>query len=147
MLIPSPEHPPERRRFVRPLLSLTWPIAVSMLSYSLMTFVDTIFVGRKGAAAIAAVGLGGLASFTLLTFAMGLLRAGKVLIAHAHGAEGIKRAVRAGVRSIEHGSIMDDEGVELMAERGTYLVADVYGGDYIAETGRAEGWSPEALTS
>ena len=65
--------------------------------------------------------------------------------AHAHGAEGIKRAVRAGVRSIEHGSIMDDEGVELMAERGTYLVADVYCGDYIAETGRAEGWSPEAL--
>jgi imidazolonepropionase-like amidohydrolase len=65
--------------------------------------------------------------------------------AHAHGAEGIKRAVRAGVRSIEHGSIMDDEGVELMAERGTYLVADVYCGDYIAETGRAEGWSSEAL--
>ena len=65
--------------------------------------------------------------------------------AHAHGAEGIKRAVRAGVRSIEHGSIMDDEGVELMAEHGTYLVADVYCGDYIAETGRAEGWSPEAL--
>jgi imidazolonepropionase-like amidohydrolase len=65
--------------------------------------------------------------------------------AHAHGAEGIKRAVRAGVRSIEHGSIMDDEGVELMAERGTFLVADVYCGDYIAETGRAEGWSPEAL--
>ena len=65
--------------------------------------------------------------------------------AHAHGAEGIKRAVRAGVRSIEHGSIMDDEGVELMAERGTYLVADVYCGDYIAETGRAEGWSAEVL--
>ena len=86
MLTASPEHPPQYRHFVRPLLTLTWPIAVSMLSYSLMTFVDTIFVGRKGAAAIAAVGLGGLASFTLLTFATGLLRAGKVLIAHAHGA-------------------------------------------------------------
>jgi MATE family multidrug resistance protein len=87
MLIPSPDHPPQQRAFVRPLLSLTWPIAVSLLSYSLMTFVDTLFVGRKGAAPIAAVGLGGLASFTLLTFAMGLLRAGKVLIAHAHGAK------------------------------------------------------------
>jgi multidrug resistance protein, MATE family len=87
MLTPFTECAPQYRRFVRPLLTLTWPIAVSMLSYSLMTFVDTVFVGRKGAAAIAAVGLGGLASFTLLTFAMGLLRAGKVLIAHAHGAE------------------------------------------------------------
>ena len=64
---------------------------------------------------------------------------GADVAAHAHGAEGIKRAVRAGVRSIEHGSLMDDEGVELMAEHGTYLVADVYCGDYIAETGRRRG--------
>ena len=49
--------------------------------------------------------------------------------AHAHGAEGIKRAVRAGVRSIEHGSLMDDEAIDLMAEHGTYLVADIYDGD------------------
>ena len=40
---------------------------------------------------------------------------------------------------------MDDEGVELMAERGTYLVADVYCGDYIAETGRARGLVAEVL--
>ncbi len=65
--------------------------------------------------------------------------------AHAHGAEGIKRAVRAGVRSIEHGSLMDDECIELMVAHGTYLVADVYDGDYIAETGRAEGWSAEVM--
>ena len=39
--------------------------------------------------------------------------------AHAHGAEGIKRAIRAGVRSIEHGSLMDDEAIALMAEHGT----------------------------
>src|SRR5204862_1400130 len=45
--------------------------------------------------------------------------------AHAHGAEGIKRAVRAGVHSIEHGSLMDDEAIDLMAEHGTYLVADI----------------------
>jgi imidazolonepropionase-like amidohydrolase len=65
--------------------------------------------------------------------------------AHAHGAEGIKRAVRAGVRSIEHGSLMDDEAIELMREAGTYLVADIYCGDYIAETGRREGWPADTL--
>lgn len=51
--------------------------------------------------------------------------------AHAHGTEGIKRAVRAGVASIEHGSLLDDEGIRLMKERGTYLVADIYNDDYI----------------
>jgi imidazolonepropionase-like amidohydrolase len=65
--------------------------------------------------------------------------------AHAHGAEGIKRAVRAGVRSVEHGSLMDDEGVAMMAEAGTWLVADIYGGDYIAETGRRDGWKADVL--
>ena len=56
---------------------------------------------------------------------------GKRVAAHAHGAEGIKRAVRAGVTSIEHGSLIDDEGVKMMIERGTYLVADIYNDDYI----------------
>ncbi len=56
---------------------------------------------------------------------------GKRVAAHAHGAEGIKRAVRAGVTSIEHGSLIDDEGIRLMKERGTYLVADIYNDDYI----------------
>jgi imidazolonepropionase-like amidohydrolase len=65
--------------------------------------------------------------------------------AHAHSAEGIKRAVRAGVRSIEHGSLMDDEAIDLMAEAGTYLVADIYNGDYIGGFGRENGWSPEIL--
>jgi imidazolonepropionase-like amidohydrolase len=65
--------------------------------------------------------------------------------AHAHGAEGAKRAIRAGVRSIEHGSLLDDEAIDLMAEHGTYLSADVYGGDYIAETGRAQGWDADVL--
>ncbi len=70
---------------------------------------------------------------------------GADVAAHAHGAEGINRAVRAGVRSIEHGSVMDADSVRLMLEHGTYLVADVYCGDYIAEQGRVEGWSTEAL--
>jgi imidazolonepropionase-like amidohydrolase len=70
---------------------------------------------------------------------------GVYVAAHAHGAEGIKRAVRAGVRSIEHGSLMDDEGVRLMADSGTYLVADIYAGDYIRETGTEHGWDSEVL--
>ena len=53
------------------------------------------------------------------------------MAAHAHGAEAIKRAVRAGVASIEHGSLLDDEGIKLMKERGTYLVADIYNDEYI----------------
>jgi len=49
-------------------------------------------------------------------------RAGKRVMAHAEGTEGIKAAVRAGVDSIEHGTVLDDEGAELMARRGTWLV-------------------------
>jgi len=70
---------------------------------------------------------------------------GAHVAAHAHGAEGIKRAVRGGVHSIEHGSLMDDEGVAMMAASGTWLVADIYGGDYIAETGRRDGWKADVL--
>ena len=70
---------------------------------------------------------------------------GTYVAAHAHGAEGIKRAVRAGVRSIEHGSLMDDEAIALMKERGTWLVADIYNGDYIATVGRKEKWPEDYL--
>lgn len=56
---------------------------------------------------------------------------GRRVAAHAHGAEGIKRAIRAGVTSVEHGSFLDEEGIRLMKERGTYLVADIYNDDYI----------------
>ncbi len=62
---------------------------------------------------------------------------GRKVAAHAHGTEGIKRAIRAGVASIEHGSFIDEEGIRLMKERGTYLVADIYNDDYIlAEFGK-----------
>jgi imidazolonepropionase-like amidohydrolase len=71
--------------------------------------------------------------------------AGTFVAAHAHGVEGIKRAVRAGVRSIEHASYLDDEGIALMVEHGTWLVADIYNGDYIAEIGRRDGWPAEIL--
>jgi imidazolonepropionase-like amidohydrolase len=56
---------------------------------------------------------------------------GRKVAAHAHGAQGIKNAVRAGVDSIEHGSLIDDEGIRLMKEHGTFLVADIYNDDYI----------------
>jgi imidazolonepropionase-like amidohydrolase len=58
-------------------------------------------------------------------------RTGRKVAAHAHGTEGIKDAVRAGVDSIEHGSLIDAEGIEMMKARGTYLVADIYNDDYI----------------
>lgn len=62
---------------------------------------------------------------------------GRKVAAHAHGAEGIKRAIRAGVASIEHASFIDDEGIALAKEHGTYLVPDIYNDDYIlAEYGR-----------
>jgi imidazolonepropionase-like amidohydrolase len=70
---------------------------------------------------------------------------GTHVAAHAHGAEGIKRAVRAGVRSIEHGSIADEESLRLMADAGTYLVADVWNGDWIDEVGHAQGWPEDTL--
>lgn len=70
---------------------------------------------------------------------------GTFVAAHAHGPKGIENAIRAGARSIEHGSLMDDGSIALMAERGTYLVADIYNGDYIAEEGRRAGWPEEIL--
>jgi imidazolonepropionase-like amidohydrolase len=58
-------------------------------------------------------------------------RTGRKVAAHAHGTLGIKDAVRAGVDSIEHGSLIDAEGIEMMKAHGTYLVADIYNDDYI----------------
>lgn len=66
--------------------------------------------------------------------------------AHAHGAEGIKIATRAGVASIEHGSFLDDEGARLMAEHGTYLVPTLMAGEAVelaAEAGTLTGFRAE----
>jgi imidazolonepropionase-like amidohydrolase len=70
---------------------------------------------------------------------------GTFVAAHAHGAEGIKRAVRAGVRSIEHGSLIDDEGIALMKAHGTWLVADIYNGDYTDSVGRQQQWPADIM--
>ena len=64
---------------------------------------------------------------------------GLKVAAHAHSADGIKNAVRAGVASIEHGTYLDDEGIRLMKEHGTYLVADIYDAEWIRQ-GAAAGY-------
>lgn len=75
-----------RLKPVPELVRLAWPIAVSMLSYSVMTLVSTLFVGRLGANALAGVGLGGIAAFGLIVFGFGLLRSVKVVVSQATGA-------------------------------------------------------------
>ena len=72
-------------------------------------------------------------------------RRGTYATAHAHGAEGIKAAIRSGVRSIEHASLIDDEGLALAKAKGAWLVMDIYNGDYIEEVGTREGWQAEYL--
>lgn len=56
---------------------------------------------------------------------------GRKIAAHAHGTEGIKNAILAGIDSIEHASLIDEEGIRLAKEHGTYLVMDIYNDDYI----------------
>jgi imidazolonepropionase-like amidohydrolase len=56
---------------------------------------------------------------------------GRKVAAHAHGPEPIKRAIKAGVASVDHASLIDDEGIALAKQRGTYLVMDIYNDDYI----------------
>ena len=72
-------------------------------------------------------------------------RYGTYATAHAHGAEGIKIALNGGVRSIEHASLIDDEGLALAKAKGAWLVMDIYNGDYIATVGRAEHWPADIL--
>lgn len=72
-------------------------------------------------------------------------RNGGWVTAHAHGAEGIKAAIRAGVRAIEHASLIDDEGIALARARGVWLSMDIYNGDYIDTVGRAQGWPADQL--
>lgn len=55
----------------------------------------------------------------------------KRVAAHAHGAEAIRMAIKAGVDSVEHASLIDDEGLRLAKQHGTYLVIDIYNDDYI----------------
>ncbi|HLW97513.1 MAG TPA: amidohydrolase family protein [Candidatus Acidoferrales bacterium] len=69
-------------------------------------------------------------------------RAGKHVMVHAEGTEGIKAAVRAGVDSIEHGTMLDEEGATLMEQKGTWLVPTLYTFQHGAEEGTSLGADP-----
>ena len=64
---------------------------------------------------------------------------GRISSAHAHGHEGIKAAIRAGITSIEHGMIMDDEAIDMMAEYGTYLIPTIIAANNIVQAGVSAG--------
>lgn len=68
-----------------------------------------------------------------------------IVAVHAHGTEGIKRAVMAGVNSIEHGTFMTDECVELMKQHGTYWVPTLLAGAWVAEKSEQPGYFPEVV--
>lgn len=70
---------------------------------------------------------------------------GRKIAAHAHGAEGIKNSILAGIDSIEHASLVDDEGIRLAKEHGTYFVMDIYNDDYILNEAPKFGLSQEKV--
>jgi imidazolonepropionase-like amidohydrolase len=70
---------------------------------------------------------------------------GRKVAAHAHGASAIRDAILAGVDSVEHASLIDDEGIKLAREKGTYLVMDIYNDDYILQEGIKAGMLQETI--
>jgi imidazolonepropionase-like amidohydrolase len=72
---------------------------------------------------------------------------GMRVAAHAHGAEAIKRAIRAGVNSIEHGTYMDDEAIELFKKHGTWYVPTIIAGKSVADSAKNPGFFPEIIAA
>jgi imidazolonepropionase-like amidohydrolase len=70
---------------------------------------------------------------------------GMHVAAHAHGKEGMQRAIKAGVQTIEHGSFMDEETVKLMKQHGTYLVPTLSAGKYVAAKAKVKGYYPDII--
>jgi imidazolonepropionase-like amidohydrolase len=70
---------------------------------------------------------------------------GMAVAVHAHGAEGIKRAIRAGVDSIEHGTQMDDEAIRLFKEKGVWYVPTLSAGIFVGEKAKIDGYFPEVV--
>jgi len=70
---------------------------------------------------------------------------GMHVAAHAHGIEGMQRAIKAGVQTIEHGSFMDEETVNLMKQYGTYLVPTLSAGKFVAEKAKINGYYPDII--
>ncbi|MDZ7680181.1 MAG: amidohydrolase family protein [Fodinibius sp.] len=66
--------------------------------------------------------------------------------AHAHGVEGMQRAIKAGVKTIEHGSYMDQETMNMMKEHGTYLVPTITAGKAVADSAKIDGYYPDVVT-
>jgi imidazolonepropionase-like amidohydrolase len=64
---------------------------------------------------------------------------------HAHSSEGAQRAIRAGARSVEHGSMIDDTTIAMLADTGTFLGVDLYDGEWSLEHGWAEGWPAQTM--
>ena len=70
---------------------------------------------------------------------------GRKVAAHAHGTQSIKDAINAGIDSVEHSSFIDDEGIALAKQHGTYLVFDIYNDDFILQEGAKAGMLPESI--
>jgi imidazolonepropionase-like amidohydrolase len=70
---------------------------------------------------------------------------GRKVAAHAHGTQSIKDAIRAGIDSVEHSSLIDDTGIALAKQHGTYLVFDIYNDDFILQEGAKAGMLPESI--
>jgi len=70
---------------------------------------------------------------------------GVKVAAHAHGVEGMQRAIKGGVATIEHGSYMDEETMELMKEYGTYLVPTITAGASVADSAKIDGYFPAVV--
>jgi imidazolonepropionase-like amidohydrolase len=70
---------------------------------------------------------------------------GRKVAAHAHGTQSIKDAINAGIDSVEHASLIDEEGIALAKQHHTYLVFDIYNDDYILQEGAKVGMLPESI--
>ena len=70
---------------------------------------------------------------------------GRKVAAHAHGSEGINAALRAGVDSIEHGSYLNDESIDLFKKTGAYLVPTIHAGKFVEEKAKIDGYFPPAV--
>jgi imidazolonepropionase-like amidohydrolase len=70
---------------------------------------------------------------------------GRKVAAHAHGTQAIKDAINAGIDTVEHASLIDDEGIEAAKRHHTYLVFDIYNDDYILQEGAKAGMLPESI--
>src|SRR4029079_2811438 len=64
---------------------------------------------------------------------------------HAHGAEGAKRAIRAGARSVEHGSFLDDEAIAMLADTGTFFSVDLYDGEWVLGPDGPTDWPADTM--